>query len=283
MALIDDAAPLAPSPAGAAARTGVRVADVLRDIVRGGLAGAIAGIVVGGIGGRIAMRLAAIVDPSALGATTENGNRIGDITLSGTIAVLLFGGLLSGAFAAVVWVVVSPWLPARGVRRALLMFPVAIALGGFFLVEVDNRDFRILDPAGPIALMLVVLVGLLGSAIALVDDALERRLPRAGAHPLPQIAGYGAIALFAAVFIAPAAIGQYFLRDLCFCEHPPSEVGWPLALVGLATAAWWADRVRSGSRRRPQALLVGARVALGIAVVLGLLRLAEEISAIVAR
>lgn len=56
------------------------IGEVLRDIARGGIAGAIVGITVGGLGGRAVMRIAAILHPDAVGALTENGNRIGYIT-----------------------------------------------------------------------------------------------------------------------------------------------------------------------------------------------------------
>ena len=67
------------------------IGEMLRDIARGGISGAIVGVVVGGLGGRLMMRLAAILHPDAVGALTENGNRIGDITMGGTLFLVLFG------------------------------------------------------------------------------------------------------------------------------------------------------------------------------------------------
>ena len=75
---------------------------ILRDIARGGLAGLAVGVVVGGLGGRVAMRLIALLIPNPPAAFTENGNRIGDITLGGTFALLLFGGLFAGIFAGTI-------------------------------------------------------------------------------------------------------------------------------------------------------------------------------------
>ena len=91
---------------------------ILRDIARGGLAGLAVGVVVGGIGGRLAMRLIALLIPESTGRFTENGARIGDITLGGTFAVLLFGGLFAGIFVGTIWVVVSPWLPRSWVSAS---------------------------------------------------------------------------------------------------------------------------------------------------------------------
>ena len=103
--------------------------EILRDITRGGLAGLVVGIVVAGFGGRLVMRLAALVVPSANGAFTENGNRIGEITFVGSVALIIFAGLAASIFLAVVWVAISPWLPGRGVVRGLVAMPIAIAFG----------------------------------------------------------------------------------------------------------------------------------------------------------
>jgi len=84
--------------------------EVLRDIARGGISGAIVGIVVGGLGARVVMRVVAILHPDAVGALTENGNRIGDITMGGTLFLVLFG-LISCALAGALWVIVQPLDP----------------------------------------------------------------------------------------------------------------------------------------------------------------------------
>ena len=65
------------------------------------------------------MRLAALLVPDSVGAFTENGNRIGDITVGGTLALIVFIGLFFGAVAGSLWVVLRPWLPAARGARAL--------------------------------------------------------------------------------------------------------------------------------------------------------------------
>jgi len=135
-----------------------RLATVLRDIARGGLAGLIAGIVVGGVGGRIVMSIAAIINPNATGLFTENGEVIGRFTLQGTLALITFGGLGASALGAVVWVIVSPWVPGLGARRALLMAPIAVTIGSFPLNESTNSDFLIPGPR-PVILALPAALG----------------------------------------------------------------------------------------------------------------------------
>ncbi|MEO6207739.1 MAG: hypothetical protein ABIP77_07275, partial [Candidatus Limnocylindrales bacterium] len=91
--------------------------EVLREITRGGLAGLIVGVVLAGVGGRLVMRLATLLVPSADGAFTENGNRIGDITLGGTLGIVIGLGLLFGAVSGSVWVTIRRWLPATRTAR----------------------------------------------------------------------------------------------------------------------------------------------------------------------
>ncbi len=115
--------------------------EVLRDIARGGISGAIIGIVVGGLGARAVMRVVAILHPDAVGALTENGNRIGDITVGGTLFLVLFG-LISCALAGVLWVIVSPWIPGQTWVRALLTAGIAITIGTPLLIIGRNLTSR---------------------------------------------------------------------------------------------------------------------------------------------
>jgi hypothetical protein len=102
------------------ARPAWRAGDVLRDIARGGIAGIMVGLLVAGLGGRLIMRLATILHEDRVGLTTENGAVIGDITLNGTLALMTFGGLGMGLLAGTIWVIVNPWIPGRGLGRALV-------------------------------------------------------------------------------------------------------------------------------------------------------------------
>ena len=63
------------------------------------------------------MRLATILHEDRVGLLTENGEVIGRITLNGTFALMMFGGLGMGLLAGTIWVIVSPWIPGRGLAR----------------------------------------------------------------------------------------------------------------------------------------------------------------------
>lgn len=243
--------------------------EVLRDIARGGIAGGLTGFVVAGAGGRLVMRLAAIAVPSATGRFTENDNVIGDITLSGSVGLILAGGLFFGLFGGTLWVVVSPWIPGTGFRRAILTVPIAFALTGVALIQGDNPDFRLLRYDGRVVAMLMVLIALAGALIALVDGWLDRRLPLAGTSGRMD-ALYAAVALAGALLILPIVI------QLSFQANALEGVG--LVGVGLATLAWWTLRYR-GRTVPPPTLLIGGRVALLAVIAIGAVELGSEVAA----
>jgi hypothetical protein len=244
------------------------VGAIFRDVARGGLAGLVVGIVVGGIGGRIVMRLAAIAVPGSDGRFTENGNRIGDITLAGTLGLIAFGGVFIGAVGGTLWVVVAPWIPGTGLARAVLAVPVAVALTGIGLINGFNPDFRILRHDVGVVAMLLALVALAGLSIALVDGWLESRLPPPGTSSRAD-ATYVVLTLFGGLLILPFVV-QGFVA-----ERTP--LGLLLVAVGIATLAWWWMRHR-GRARMPAALVVAARIGLVVAVVLGFVELAPHVA-----
>jgi hypothetical protein len=73
---------------------------LIRSTAISGISGALTGFLVGGVGGRIVMRISALVaGDSARGAITDNGDRVGEFTIEGTIELLANGE--------------SPWVSRR--------------------------------------------------------------------------------------------------------------------------------------------------------------------------
>lgn len=277
-------APLMASHLGAAAEPlvpsarSVRGAEIIREIAIGGLAGLLGGLLVVGLGGRLFMRVAALIDPSSVGSLTSFGNRIGDITLGGTLGFVMFFGLFVGAYAAVLWVIVAVWIPGRGLARGLATSVVAVSVASFFVIRADERDFRVLDPPSASIAMLIVLVAVFGSVIALADGRLRHWLPAIDPAS-PWVPGYLGLTIVG-LLLAPLPVGAYFIRGESASFRPPVEVGAPLLVVGVATVVWWAMRIRDGRSQPPTALVALARSALAIAVVQGVMRLTAEASAI---
>lgn len=222
--------PSSPSPS-----SGAMGQEIVRDIVRGGLASLIAGIVIAGLGGRLVMRLAALLVPSATGQFTENGNRIGEITIAGSLALIVFVGLLSAVVLGVVWVVIAPWLPGRGVVRGVVAMPLAVGLGAFGLVEGSNPDFAVLRHDPLVVAALLALVACIAPALALADGWLDRRLPRLVSFDSRIGAAYALLVSIGAVFG-----GLLFLQAT---TGPSRPLALTVIAVGVLTAISWRLRL----------------------------------------
>jgi vacuolar-type H+-ATPase subunit I/STV1 len=258
---------------GPARATETPFGGILRDIARGGITGAIVGLVVAGIGGRVAMRLAALAVPDAVGAFTENGNRIGEVTLGGSIGLGVFG-LVAGLFVAPIWVVISPWIGGAGIRRAVLVMPIAVALGGFALIDGDNQDFRVLRHDPVVVSILVALVALFGFVFALVDEALDRRLPTA----VERARGvYLLLATVGTVLVLPLLV----LSFLNAAQPTIRLVGVALVGVGIVTLASW--RLRVLGRPQPGWMLPVGRGAVVLAVAMGFAGVIPEVAEVLGR
>ncbi len=234
--------------------------ELLRDIVRGGLAGLLTGVIVGGIGGRLVMRLAALIVPGADGAFTENGNRIGDITFGGSLALIIFAGLFFGIVAGCLWVTVRAFLPRSAPARAVVSVPIAIALGTTALIEPTNRDFDILGHDALVVASLVILVGLFGPALVLAERWLEPRLPHPTERDRGTIGTFAVLASIGSLLFVLLVVPAFFGPQL-------QPVGLALLVVGGATLVTWAARMR-GQPIPTWALTLG-RLGLIAVVVLG--------------
>ena len=242
----------------------------LRDIARGGIAGVLTGAFVGGLGGRVVMRAAALEVPGAAGRFTENGNLIGDITLAGSLGLVAFG-LAVGLFIGVFWVAVAPWIPGTGVRRALATMPLALAVGAVGLVEGRNPDFRILGHDPLVVGLLLGLVAAIGFVVALLDEALDRRLPRVAGSGRATVVTYAVLAGLGALFTLPVLAGGLLTGEL-----PRAAMGLALAVTAAATLVWWYRRLNGAAAPSDRLTLV-ARLSLVAVVVLGSIDLAREV------
>lgn len=139
-------------------------------------AGALSGLLVGGIGGRLAMMLLARLAPETAGVLSDDGFFIGQLTLSGTLNLLVittFIGVLGGGI----------YLVVRGLMIGPRWFQVlSISLGpaivvGAMLVNPDGVDFTALRPTW---LAIAVFVAIPGLYAVLLTLLCERWLHPAG-------------------------------------------------------------------------------------------------------
>jgi hypothetical protein len=151
------------------------------------IAAVVAGLLVIGPGGRLVMRLlAATAGDVAQGAVTEAGERVGRITVGGTIGFVVFVGLFGGFLLAGLWGGLRKWLPRRraGALVVGLLFAVTFATR-LDPLRPENRDFRIVGPGWLSVTSLLLLGALSVLTIAAVAGRVSRSLPmldkRAGA------------------------------------------------------------------------------------------------------
>jgi hypothetical protein len=213
----------------------------------------IAGALVGGIGSRLVMRLSALAAPEVRGALTENGNVVGEITLEGTIALMIFAGLSSAVLGAGAFVVVRPWLPRRTVPRGLVFGAFLLALSGAAVVDAGNADFAILGDRLLNITMFSALFVVFGLVASFAFVVLERRVPPA-ASLSPRL---WALTAVCALPIVPGVLG------VAFAFAAPLGV----TLIGAWVAMLWASTVdRRGRHGLAQLIRVGATAAMLVVV-----------------
>lgn len=228
------------------------------------LAGILAGLFAGGVLGRLAMRVAGFLSrPERQGDLTSNGNRVGDITLSGTIGLALFAGVSSGILGGVLFAATEPSLrrlrPWHG-----LTFGVAILLGlGWTVLDPGSIDFLRFGFTPLSLVMFAALFIVYGVAIAWSYDRIRAVIAREGgvARGL-EIVVFGAAAGGLAASVAiPIAAG--------LSDQPLVAALLALLLLGPAFARW---------RGFPP--IVGYR-ALSIPVIAGLFRFVPALGELV--
>jgi hypothetical protein len=221
-------------------------AGAARAVTVAGLAGVIAGIIVGGVGGRLFMRLAAVVaGEAAQGVGTEAGFTVGELTLEGTVSLLLFVGVSSGLVGAAWFVIFRPWLGWagrwRGAVFGVLLFALASATSD--VLNPDNVDFRILGNGPTLVVSIAALFVGFGLLIEPAASWLDRRLPVAGTgHPIAS-AVYGATTTLGVLMGSALLLQALFTTNFCDCDPPvTAAVGTVAAAAG--TALWMASGIR---------------------------------------
>ncbi len=230
---------------------------LIRHVGTAALAGAIAGFFVAGVLGRIAMRIAGFMSrPELIGVQTANGNRVGEITLSGTLALAIFVGVASGLAGGVLYASAEPWLRSRS-RRGLIFGAALLAALGFTAIEPFNFDFERFGVTALNVALFALLFLAFGVAIAYLFDRISRGLRSSG--PLAAALGIavwlgalGAVALgallsFSVGGIADLALPALFavaalVPPLVLWRGLPRYVGYaafgaPVAVGGFRTIA----------------------------------------------
>ena len=246
--------------------------QTLRPIALLGLASLVSGVLVGGLGGRVVMSVSArAAGVEMAGRLTENGNTIGVFTVGGTIALVLFGGLLGGMIGSVGVVASDPWLRWMGGFRGVGYGAVVLALFGYDTFA--SVDFLILDPVGlNVAMFLGLIVGF-GLMVVLVVRILDKRLPDAADK---EQAGWLVVVGLGAF---PLGLSLLFFTSPSFCGCDPAyELGASLLVMIAATATHYLANITNlipGWVQRAAPL--AGYASLTAALVLGMLRTVDNL------
>jgi hypothetical protein len=148
--------------------------SVARHIGTASLAGIVAGVLVGGLLGRIVMRISGFMaGPALAGVQTENGNVVGDITVAGTIALIVFVGLPSGILGGLLYALLEPWLRRLRPWHGLAYGVALLATAGFTFLDPVNFDFSRFGVTALNIAMFAALFVLFGVATARLFDKLH--------------------------------------------------------------------------------------------------------------
>lgn len=128
------------------------------------------GVVIAGFGSRLAMFLLRLTSPDTVrGVTSDDGFKIGEVTLGGTYNLLVIGAMV-GILGVAAYLAVAPWLLGP---RWFRYFTVAAASGavvGSMLVHADGIDFVFLKPTWLAIGLFVALPAVFGAGIAAAVD-----------------------------------------------------------------------------------------------------------------
>ena len=233
--------------------------DALVRYLRGAAIGMVGGVIAGplvlGFGGRLAMRiLAATSDDRVQGRLTDAEERVGDITLDGTLGIVVFVGLFGGIFGGLVYMLIRRWLRGPAWRAGVVVGLLGLALvAPGETLDPDSVDFQILSPRWLGVVMFVALGPAFGVVLAAVVERLDRSYPRLAARPR-AIAAHAPLLVL--LLVPPFALGL---------------------LVG-ALVAVFAPRLRAVARRWQSAVVlrVGQAI-LTVGILIGLVNVGTGI------
>lgn len=204
----------------------------LRTLVVCVIAGGVSGFIVGGIGSRLAMRLLALTSPEiAQGRLTDDGARVGQFTLAGSISLAVALGVL-GAVYGMGYLLVRRALPTSRtarIRRAALL---TAAIGGALLVhDHPSFDYSILQPAWLAVALFIAIPGLYGAAVAYLVERYAAPDPPRFAGPLSRFWHGRAVTLLgAAVYWIVVAWGIYSIGTDVVSLASDSASGAPFTI-----------------------------------------------------
>ena len=201
------------------------------------LAGFVGGFLAG-VGSRLAMRAAGfLTEDRNRFRLTDNGNRVGEITLGGT----LFLGLLAGALGVVtilLYVALRSRLPFAGWQKSASFAVLLLAVFGYVVMDPGNEDYHLFGPAWLNVSTFSLLYLLMGFFTSQIYEWGMR-------HKLPS----RAVAIRSGVRVPLLGVATGFTGVGLFISLSAMIIGAPgLIVIGLGVLAWLANRYALADR-----------------------------------
>jgi hypothetical protein len=175
------------------------------------------------------MRISAVAaGPEMVGRLTENGNRVGEFTISGTIILITFVGGFSGVAGSVIVVGSDPWLRWMGPLQGLGFGLVALAVSGDGS-PFDSIDFLILEPRALNVAMFVGLHIVFGFVVSGVYWLADRKLPPAADR---EQLGYLFVTALGSIGLL-LVIALFTVPSFCGCDP---DYGFLALILGVVAS-----------------------------------------------
>jgi hypothetical protein len=210
-------------------------------------AGVVAGFLVVGLFGRFVMRvLGATSGDDVQGRLTEAEERVGEITLDGTIGFVIFAGLLLPVLLMMIYAGVRELVPDRAVIGGAVFGVVVLATAGVDdPLSPDNIDFDILAPTWLAVLLVTSAALLFGVTAAVLAHRFERMLQNATGARWQRALLYGPMLILVAppivlgfvVYVAVRALSRGRVRS--WLDTRGAVVVLRLAAVAVVAASLW--------------------------------------------
>ena len=219
------------------------------------------------------------------GIATEAGNRVGDITVSGTLELVIFVGLFSGIFGALAYLFTEPWLQWAGRWRTLLFAVGLLVAASPVAIDPENVDFAILRNrplnVAMFASLFLAFGLLMGPLVHFIERWLVRvgtggpvfTMTRASAVDPPGVA----VLLLLGSLISLGFGGQYLLEDACGCDVRFTTEVFLVAIAATTVMLWALLSEDHVNMRRLRFVRVAGYVALSGAVGTGAFRLIGDV------
>jgi hypothetical protein len=187
------------------------------------LTGVVSGLTVVGPAARLAMRLlGATAGDAAQGRLTEAEEVVGEISLGGTIGLLLFAGIVFGLATSILWFVARGVLPTGRVGGVVLGAVVLVlAATRVDPLRPDNEDFDLVGPWWLAIALFTAMALLQGAAVAAFAPAISRWLPLPGRSP--RTLAYAAL-IFLLPLLPVAILAALVLAVVAWAPEPVRRV-----------------------------------------------------------